>query len=576
MKTGSPDKLGARLGPRLVNLFAKARRIADAEGSDMRVMEQVKATAFYWEQAEKELAGVFTGLFSSVAADPDVPDDVRASARILTGQTAQIGGNILSTMLGFAVGGAASAVFTPLLEPLRQKMWQLNDNAAIGPASAATATAQGLWSAQAGADESRKDGVSQDRFDILVGLAQSWPGVGEVIDLLNRGEVAEETATEWLRRGGLDAEAADAVLGLRRVLPSVGDIIRFAVREVYSPDVAQQFGQFDDFPTAAVGPAAQLGLDQDTLAQFWAAHWALPSPLQGFQMFHRGLIDLATLQLLMRALDVMPFWRDKLVGIAQTLPTRVDLRRMYRENIIDRPRVLRGYLDLGYPLADAENLSELAVAERTTDERSLAKSEIVALYEGGALTAAEAGEFLEDMGYGADEAEFILLIADSRRSRRLQSLAVSRVRSRFVGRRIDEGEAVTTLDRLGVPTDERQVLVEVWEAERDIDRPALSPAFVGALLRDLRIAEDDARLRWAQQGWRSADIDLLVLRYGDVADAVAAGGGPSRQLTKSDIGRALAEGAFSPIEATEQWVALGYSSADALLLVQLYLKGEEV
>ncbi|GAH93918.1 unnamed protein product, partial [marine sediment metagenome] len=44
-------------------------------------------------------------------------------------------------------------------------------------------------------------------------------------------------------------------------------------------------------------------------------HWSLPSPSQGFEMLHRGVIDEAELNMLLRALDIMPFWREKLTKV---------------------------------------------------------------------------------------------------------------------------------------------------------------------------------------------------------------------------------------------------------------------
>lgn len=570
------DQVGVKVGERIARLMSRTRLQETQATSDLRVSEQVKARMAYWERSEQELAGVLTDTFAQAAANPDLPQEMRTAARILTGRSAQVGGQVLSIMLGVGVGGAAAAAFAPIIEPLRQEIWRANAHALIGAQGAAAAVAQGIWDEPRGVSEGAGEGVSRERFAALLQLAYRWPGLGETIELLNRGAVTEQQATEWLRRGGLDEDATRAVLELRQVLPSVQDVIRFAVREVFSPDVAERFGQFDDFPEGAVELAAKLGLDRETLGWYWAAHWNLPSPNQGFEMLHRGVIDQDVLRVLLRALDVMPYWRDKLEAIAYSVPTRVDIRRMYAEGIVDRDKVLRTYLDLGYLPDDAESLTQLAIAQRTSEDRALAKSEILQLYELQALDRTETAGALGDLGYADDEVEFILLIAESRRLRRLQSLATTRVRSRYVGRRVTEDEATTALDRIGVPADERDLLLQTWEAERDIDRPILTAATVGALFRDGLIPEDQARARWASQGYRSADIDLLVLRYGGGGPELNEPQDPTRQLTKSDIGRALREGTITVAQAIQQWMALGYSRADAEVLAANYLPEGEV
>ena len=52
-------------------------------------------------------------------------------------------------------------------------------------------------------------------------------------------------------------------------------------------------------------------------------------------MLHRGVIDTAELDMLLRAQDVMPFWRDRLTAIAYRPLTRVDVRRMYKQGVLN-------------------------------------------------------------------------------------------------------------------------------------------------------------------------------------------------------------------------------------------------
>ncbi len=169
----------------------------------------------------------------------------------------------------------------------------------------------------------------------------------------------------------------------------------------------------------------------------------------------------------------------------------------------------------------------------------------------------------------------MLSLADVKRVRRFQELAVSRVRSRYTGRRLSDTEASAALDQLGVVPEERDALVDVWDAERDANRPALTAALVGRLYREQFITEEEARVRWGQQGYRTDDIDLLVLNYADNSVAEKETGPPSKALTKSDIGRALKEGTIGITEAITAWVKMGYTAAAAGILARNYLPEEE-
>jgi hypothetical protein len=397
-----------------------------------------------------------------------------------------------------------------------------------------------------------------------------------MFSLWNRGELTEERVRDELRFHGFLNDDIEAMLALRDALPGPQDVVRFAVRDVYRPEAVSRGGLLQDLPAAGTADAERVGLRPEEFEKFWAAHWVLPAVNQAFEMFHRGVISEEEVRGLLRTLDIAPGWRDELIAIGFNVITRVDIRRMYREGVADEEKVLETYLAQGYTPDDAELLTEFAIADATVDARELTKAEVVNLYQDEALNRAEALDLLAELGFRSEESEWVLTLADVKRVRRFQELAVSRVRSRYTGRRLSDTEASAALDRLGVVPAERDSLIDVWDAERDANRPQLTAALVGRLYRDQFITEEEARVRWGHQGYRSDDIDLLVLNYADNSVAEKTTGPPSKQLTKADIGRALREGTLSTGDAVAAWVAMGFTEGAALILVRNYLPEEEV
>lgn len=196
------------------------------------------------------------------------------------------------------------------------------------------------------------------------------------------------------------------------VIPGIQDIIRMAVREAFTPEIAERFGQYQDFPEAIVEFGAKQGLSVEWLRRYWAAHWDLPSPQQGFEMLHRGIITEADLELLLRALDVMPFWRDKLTAISWNVPTRVDIRRFYAMGVINDTRLRELYTAFGYHGVDLENIVDYTIKSSksaTADEgKALTKAEIYKGVKQGKITREEASGLLVDLGYDADTADLLL------------------------------------------------------------------------------------------------------------------------------------------------------------------------
>ena len=570
-----PAKLGVNLGTRLTDIATRSRVASTAQllphvariteeavrlalarvgSGDAATIDETLETYFGRSPLNERTTGLIEALrkIHPIAATP-----------------------IMVIGIGMSVFTMLRAAGEPYVVGEQQAAFRALPTRALDPGSAVEAVVRRFLPIEEGFDEVASAGLDVDRYRVLTQLAQRRPEPTLLMDQVNRGVITEEEAHQTLLHLGYGEETATELLTLRFAIPGPQDVVRFAVRDVYRPEAVSRGGLLQDLPERGVEDAERAGLTRTEFEKYWASHWVLPSVTQAFAMMHRGVITENELRGLLRTQDIAPGWREELTAIAFNVISRVDIRRMYREGIADRERVYRTYLDQGYKPEDAEALTEFAVADATTDARELTKSEVVNLYEAGAVTRAQAEAMLADLGFPAEEGEWLLALSEFRRFSRFRNLAISRVRARYVARRISETEAGAALDRVGMPTQERDALVDIWDAERDVDRPVLTTAFIGGLYRANHITEEEARVRWAQAGYRSADIDLLVLGYADGSPDAKTSGGPSRQLTKADIGRALREDTISIEQAVTQWMAMGYTEAAALILARNYLPEEE-
>lgn len=167
-----------------------------------------------------------------------------------------------------------------------------------------------------------------------------------------------------LTKTGIHSNYLNLYKELAYEIPPVADIITMAVREAFTPDIAARFGQYEGLPSEYVSWVQKKGLSKEWAERYWAAHWSLPSPQQGFEMLHRGIINRDDLFMLLRALDIMPFWRDKMVSMAYTLFTRVDIRRMYNIGVLNADGVHQAYMELGYDNNKAGIMTQFTVKLR--------------------------------------------------------------------------------------------------------------------------------------------------------------------------------------------------------------------
>lgn len=326
-----------------------------------------------------------------------------------------VGGLIAGFALPMIFSNVASTALSPFSEKLRQRMNSLIRPALIGPTDAIQAAQRGFLEPEPANEILSKHGLPQTQIAPLFELLKQRPGTVDIVDFWRREIITDEEATTELRSLGWDDRYVAIIKEAAFPPPGVSDLIRMAVREVFSPEIAEQFGQFEEIPEAYLKWAKQVGLTTEWATNFWAAHWVLPSVQQGFQMLHRGVITDEDLERLFVALDVMPFWRANIKAISFRPFTRVDVRRMFSLGILDRAGVKRAYQDLGFDNDKAESMTEFTVrwVESTRKvekdkERDLTKGDIIGLFNDGLLTEEVANGHLRTMGFSADEAELLI------------------------------------------------------------------------------------------------------------------------------------------------------------------------
>ncbi|MEM2498372.1 MAG: hypothetical protein QXR81_08355 [Candidatus Nezhaarchaeales archaeon] len=301
----------------------------------------------------------------------------------------------------------------------------------------------------------------------------SW---GDLVTLYWRGYINKKELKENAYKLGYDEETVDKLLKVAEYFPSPADLVRFAVREVYTPEVVEKFRLDEDLPPKFLEEAAKAGLPKEQAVNYWRAHWELPSLTMGFEMFHRGIINEDELKLLMRTLDVMPFWRDKLIQLSYVPFTRVDVRRMYHAGVLTREEVKRAYLDLGYSPEKAEAMTRWTEASAVEEEKLLTKSQVLELYERGDFDREKAKQYLKLLGYSDEASEYLIKLRDHEIANKELKEQLELLQLKFEKGEIDEEEYFDSLTRLGLPANaiEKQRLKAIRRKAEKVVLPSLS------------------------------------------------------------------------------------------------------
>jgi len=314
-----------------------------------------------------------------------------------------------------------------------------------------------------------------------------------------------------LQKIGIHPEYTHLYKELAYQIPPVADIITMAVREAFTPEIAERFGQYEDYPKDLEMWAEKKGLSREWSERYWAAHWSLPSSLQGFEMLHRGVINISELNMLLRALDVMPFWRDKLTQIAYRRLTRVDIRRMYKAGVLTKAEVYESYLQHGYTEQNATRMTEFTVQWAMPKEASITRSDILTAYKSRMIDRAEASTLLEDMGEEYFHREFMLTAVDYKKGLELTENRIKGIRNLYKRRVYDENKTIDELSKLDLPAEEITNLMEQWYYEIKAEVPRLwTTAQVLSFIKANLITTERGIAELTAIGYDTEHIDIYI------------------------------------------------------------------
>ena len=335
------------------------------------------------------------------------------------------------------------------------------------------------------------------------------PASLDIVSWQLRKDPSLSTLEQELRKIGIHPDYTDIYKTLAYQIPPVADIITMAVREAFTPAVAAKFGQYEDFPADLEKYAGQKGLSKEWAERYWAAHWSLPSPQQGFEMLHRGVIDGSELNMLLRAQDVMPFWRDRLTAIAYRPLTRVDVRRMYKQGVLDEREVFESYQDAGYDDENAERMAEFTVRQTLASLSKFTSSDIIKAFSSRMIDRATAMSLLRDIDIRPEDAKYIVSTAEYKRQWAFTDDQIAGIKNLYKKRIYDENQTRDKLAKLNLPSDQINVLMEQWFYDKvdELDATWSTSQTLKFLRRNL-ITSDRAKRELYLNGYTQERIDV--------------------------------------------------------------------
>lgn len=311
-----------------------------------------------------------------------------------------------------------------------------------------------------------QNGVPQEFLDIIIAANRKLLEIMDIRAVYYRAGKGDDWLDKALSMQGYSPETISEIKEILPYFPAVPDLIRFAVREVYTPDIVSKYGQLEDLPPKFLEEAKKAGLPAEQAKNFWAAHWELPSVLMGYEMFHRDVISEDDLKTLMRTLDIMPYWRDKLIQISYNPLTRVDVRRMYGLGVLNEEEVFKSYKAIGYNDDNARKMTEFTKLYGQAAEKNLTKTDVLEGYQRKYFSYQETLDFIMSLGYDQVEAEYYISKIDYKEEKERKTDTIDLFKDMYTKGIVDDNIVIQELAKYGVTTPEINYYLSKWSLSK--------------------------------------------------------------------------------------------------------------
>lgn len=416
-------------------------------------------------------------------------------------------------------------------------------------------------------NRSGKYKLLSELWDKVVSLGRNVPSLPEIFLLRNRNDISEEVTTRWMRQLGYSDDAERQLLeSLRFEIPGQSDLVRFAVRDVWQPDIVQRFQYDAEFPEAFNFWMKKLGFgagaqfiqkgappepDLSWAKVYWRAHWDVISPTQSYEAFQRlrpnrlhlfrgaGVdpkpFTIDDLKSILKVHDYPPPFRDTLAAIAYRVIGRIDLRRLYAGGIFGEGLGAKGfaknaqgvfapigpaerelterYQDIGFSPADSVSIARWVAEDtsrvKTSKLRARTVTAVCSAYSLGALDAEGAVGTLRNAGLTQVEAVAEVDHCDLKQRTRFMAGQVKGVKRAFMKGIFNEQQTRIELGRAGVAIRRVEEMLILWKLEQ---LPGTREASTGQLCDWFGSGFFDTReflRRLRNLGWDDVDADRI-------------------------------------------------------------------
>ena len=421
------------------------------------------------------------------------------------------GSNASQFLLWGVAYGFAQALLQPEFEALQQLIWRNQTVKVLSPADLADMVIRGILTEDQGAAEAADSGIDGDRFHNMVLDTGEPPGLEFVLEAWRRqyigegsGAPGEASVRAAILTSRLRPEWTDTILKMALVPISVADAVNAVLRGQIPHDQGQTI-------------AFENGINADGFQVLLNTAGRPPSPTELVEFLRRGFIprkgtgpDALTFQQGIFEGDSKDKWEPLYERLAEYLPPPRTITALERAGAITPAQAVNLYQQQGLSPDLAAAYSKTASHEKLAGTKQLAEGVVLALYEGQAITEADASTHLAGLGYAPDDVAVLLRYTDLKREYQVLQSAETRIGTEYINHRISRVDAATMLGHLEAHPDRIAYLLTVWDAERAANVKTLTAAQVASAFVYEVFTQDEAMAYIVGLGYTPLDAWVIL------------------------------------------------------------------
>jgi hypothetical protein len=301
-------------------------------------------------------------------------------------------------------------------------------------------------------DYTQQNGLEPDDFEALSLSAGEPLSRTEMTMLWNRGLVTRDDVANAIRQSRVKDSYVDWALELQRSPMSTADAIESHVQGYLTEDQAKDI-------------ALQNGLREQDIEPLMLTAGEPLSKTEMLTLLRRGEVTVDQVKDALQQSRLKDSYIDLALELRTELPALYEVRALLSAGALTAEQGTTLLLEQGYSADIVKAIVSSLTGGTLAATKELTAAQLSSLYQEREISADEYVKELVALGYSQANAELLETLEDQKWTITARNQVITKIRSQYIGHKITQQQASADLDALQISSAMRDQLFEFWNLE---------------------------------------------------------------------------------------------------------------